>query len=78
MKHQIVEFCKADNVTAQVHSRHDSGESYTTDLLIGFYDESDVWLARDGNCVEIPLDALEEVIKQLRRAKKLALPKESP
>lgn len=72
MQHALIELNPTDNVIAQIHSTLETGEGYTGDLLIGFYENSDVWIAREGNCVEIPLDALETVIKQLRRAKKLA------
>lgn len=74
MIHTLVELGAVDNVTAQIHESHETGESYSGPILIGYYSESDVWIEREGARVPINLDTLETVIKQLRRAKKLAMP----
>jgi hypothetical protein len=75
MNYALTELGKVDNVTAQIHETMETGESYTGPILIGHYEDSEVWIEREGSRVQISFETLEVVIKQLRRAKKLATPK---
>ena len=65
-----------ETVTASIDVRHATGESYTGPLTIGYYqdDNSDpgLWLELEGERVQFVTSALPAVIKQLRRAARMA------
>jgi hypothetical protein len=51
----------------------ETGESYQGPLHIGFYkDTSEVFISFEGGVINIPDGYLEQVIKQMRRAYKIA------
>ena len=70
----VTEFSHASEaVTAHVLICLNTGESVTDPILIGFCpdDDPELWIEQDGR-VQFPASALAEIIKQLRRAARLA------
>lgn len=67
------EFVGGETCTATIHQQGDEGESYAAPLHIGFYAEGDeIWIDQDNARIQFTGKHLDALIKQLRRAKKLA------
>lgn len=71
-----IEFSVVEVVTAAIDTRLLTGESYTGPMHIGYYKEGDddpgLWIRLEDERVQFVASALPAVIKQLRRAAKLA------
>jgi hypothetical protein len=79
----VTEFAvTAEVCTATVHLETPTGEAYSGPLHIGYYPAQDVevWIEQDGQRVQFSGRHFDAVIKQLKRAQKLAqhLAKEQP
>lgn len=62
-----------ETITAVMDVRLKTGESYSGPLIVGYYaNEAELWIEREGQRINVPVDALAPLIKQLRRAEKLA------
>lgn len=60
-------------VTATMTLPMESGEHYGAPLTIGYYPGADeIWIRGEHGTQNIPIEHLPDVIKQLRRAAKLA------
>ncbi|GAA0493442.1 hypothetical protein [Pigmentiphaga daeguensis] len=60
-------------VTATMTLPMESGEHYGAPLTIGYYPNApEIWIRGEHGNQNIPLEHLPDVIKQLRRAAKLA------
>jgi hypothetical protein len=70
-----IEFSVVEVATAAIDIRLLTGEGYTGPMHIGYYKEDDdpgLWIRLEGERVQFVASALPAVIKQLRRAAKLA------
>lgn len=66
----------AETVTATLDVQMLTGERFTGPMIIGFYpngvDEPELWIEQEGRRVQFPGSALQAIVKQLRRAEKIA------
>lgn len=61
-------------VTATMTLPMESGEHYGAPLTIGYYpNAAEIWIRGEHGTQNIPIEHLPDVIKQLRRAAKLAV-----
>lgn len=70
----VTEFVGGEVCTATVHMESETGEAYSGPLHIGYYPESDseVWIEQEGHRVQFSVRHFDAVIKQLKRARKIA------
>lgn len=70
----VTEFAvNAEVCTATVYLALETGESYMGPLHIGYYPNSDeVWIEQEGQRVQFSCRHFDAVIKQLKRAHKIA------
>jgi len=73
----VTEFVPGEVVTATLDVQVTTGERQTGPILVGFYpnsgdDDPELWLEQDGRRVQFPCSALPAMVKQLRRAEKIA------
>jgi len=62
-----------ETITAVMDVRLKTGEGYWGPLIVGHYtNDADVWIECEGQRINLPVDAIAPLIKQLRRAEKLA------
>jgi len=62
-------------VTAQIDVRMATGENFTGPMACGYIPddhEPDVWIEQEGRRVQFPSSVVAEVVKQLKRAAKVA------
>lgn len=72
----VTEFATAtESVTAMFDIRFHTGEGYMGPMIVGFcQDDADaeLWIEKEGQRVQFPSYALPALVKQLRRAAKIA------
>ena len=74
----VTEFAPADEiVVATIDVRCMTGESFMGPTIVGLYRESgnpnpDLWVEQEGRRVQLPISCLPALVKQLRRAEKIA------
>lgn len=73
----VTEFVpRAEAVTAQIDVRHVTGESFTGPIAVGYYcqdkDNTELWIEQEGRRVQFPVEVLQAVVKQMRRAAQIA------
>ena len=69
----VTEFVASEVCTAAVHMPMETGESYQGSLLVGYYPGGkEVFVSLEGHVINMPDGYLEQVVKQLRRAYKIA------
>lgn len=65
-----------ETVTATLDVQMFTGERFTGPSIIGFYprggDDPELWIEQEGCRVQFPSSALPALVKQLRRAEKIA------
>lgn len=72
------EFTKGETCTASIDMLNSIGDRLMESLCVGFYagaenlDEVEVWIDQGGHRVKLPAAQLPALIKQLKRAQKLA------
>lgn len=62
-------------VTATLDVQQFTGERLTGPTIVGFYpgdEDTELWLEQEGRRVQFPSSALPALVKQLRRAEKIA------
>lgn len=64
----------AEHVTAVITSHLDSGENFDGAIAIGYYPENpaEIWLRTQGVTINVQLGDVDDLCRQLKRAKKLA------
>jgi hypothetical protein len=73
----VTEFVAGEVCTATIHMPLETGESYQGPVHIGHHgDSKEVFISCEGHIINIPEGYLEQVIKQLRRAYKIAASKD--
>lgn len=74
----VTEFAPADEiVVATIDVRCVTGESFMGPTIVGCYrdpgnPDTDLWLEQEGRRVQLPVSCLPALVKQLRRAEKIA------
>ena len=62
------------NCTAVISLEHNGYEAVTGPISIGYYEDTDeVFIEREGQQVPLPGEHFNTIIKQLRRANRMAL-----
>lgn len=65
-----------ETVTATLDVQMITGERFLGPSIIGFYprggDDPELWIEQEGHRVQLPCSALPALVKQLRRAEKIA------
>lgn len=71
----VREYAISETVTAVIHQELETGESYWGPIVIGHYGAAgagEVWIECEGHRVGIHKDRAAAVMKQLKRAMKIA------
>jgi len=67
------EFAPASEVcTAVIHQAMATGEAYVGPIAIGYYNSEELFIECEGARIGLPLEHLKDIIKQIKRAEKIA------
>lgn len=73
---EVNEFVQSvERVTATIDWAMFTGERYTGPLVVGIYpsdSEPEIFITQEGNTVQFPVEVLKTVIRQLKRAERIA------
>lgn len=71
----VREYTAPEPITAVIHLELPTGEAYWEPIVIGHYGAAgagEIWIEHEGKRIGIPKDHAASIMKQLRRAMKIA------